>query len=158
MTTRGSEASELAQGQGRQSGNPEVPTDGSVCPSATPASPEDQHLLRAAHLAGLGMLGRDRADSAQPRPAPPRAQAPPRHPGPAPSGPQRKRKWWRARTEAGSGGAGRRPRRFAGFAVMAEKFDHLEEHLEKFVENIRQLGIIVSDFQPSSQAGLNQKL
>ncbi|XP_068092815.1 mediator of RNA polymerase II transcription subunit 10 [Hyperolius riggenbachi] len=41
---------------------------------------------------------------------------------------------------------------------MAEKFDNLEEHLEKFVENIRQLGIIVSDFQPSSQAGLNQKL
>ncbi|XP_027799710.1 mediator of RNA polymerase II transcription subunit 10 isoform X2 [Marmota flaviventris] len=41
---------------------------------------------------------------------------------------------------------------------MAEKFDHLEEHLEKFVENIRQLGIIVSDFQPSSQAGLHQKL
>ncbi|NWR76512.1 MED10 polymerase, partial [Centropus unirufus] len=25
---------------------------------------------------------------------------------------------------------------------MAEKFDSLEEHLEKFVENIRQLGII----------------
>lgn len=43
-------------------------------------------------------------------------------------------------------------------AAMAEKFDSLEEHLEKFVENIRQLGIIVSDFQPSSQAGLNQKL
>lgn len=43
-------------------------------------------------------------------------------------------------------------------AEMAEKFDSLEEHLEKFVENIRQLGIIVSDFQPSSQAGLNQKL
>lgn len=42
--------------------------------------------------------------------------------------------------------------------AMAEKFDHLEEHLEKFVENIRQLGIIVSDFQPSSQAGLSQKL
>ncbi|XP_069075807.1 mediator of RNA polymerase II transcription subunit 10 isoform X2 [Pleurodeles waltl] len=41
---------------------------------------------------------------------------------------------------------------------MAEKFDNLEEQLEKFVENIRQLGIIVSDFQPSSQAGLNQKL
>ncbi|XP_069770301.1 mediator of RNA polymerase II transcription subunit 10 isoform X5 [Narcine bancroftii] len=41
---------------------------------------------------------------------------------------------------------------------MAEKFDSLEEHLEKFIENIRQLGIIVSDFQPSSQAGLNQKL
>ncbi|XP_054673163.1 mediator of RNA polymerase II transcription subunit 10 isoform X2 [Grus americana] len=42
--------------------------------------------------------------------------------------------------------------------AMAEKFDSLEEHLEKFVENIRQLGIIVSDFQPSSQTGLNQKL
>ncbi|XP_043921334.1 mediator of RNA polymerase II transcription subunit 10 [Protopterus annectens] len=41
---------------------------------------------------------------------------------------------------------------------MADKFDNLEEHLEKFVENIRQLGIIVSDFQPSSQPGLNQKL
>ncbi|XP_042188430.1 mediator of RNA polymerase II transcription subunit 10 [Callorhinchus milii] len=41
---------------------------------------------------------------------------------------------------------------------MADKFDNLEEHLEKFIENIRQLGIIVSDFQPSSQAGLNQKL
>ncbi|XP_059542062.1 mediator of RNA polymerase II transcription subunit 10-like [Myotis daubentonii] len=37
---------------------------------------------------------------------------------------------------------------------MAENWDHLEEHLE----NIRQLGIIASDFQPSSQAGLNQKL
>ncbi|CAG5892213.1 mediator of RNA polymerase II transcription subunit 10 [Menidia menidia] len=41
---------------------------------------------------------------------------------------------------------------------MAEKFDNLEEHLEKFIENIRQLGIIVSDFQPSSQTVLNQKL
>ncbi|XP_006882964.1 PREDICTED: mediator of RNA polymerase II transcription subunit 10-like [Elephantulus edwardii] len=40
---------------------------------------------------------------------------------------------------------------------MAE-FDHLEGHLEKFVENIQQLGIIVSDFQPSRQTGLNQKL
>lgn len=46
----------------------------------------------------------------------------------------------------------------AAVMAMAEKFDSLEEHLEKFVENIRQLGIIVSDFQPSSQAGLNQKL
>ncbi|XP_032566686.1 mediator of RNA polymerase II transcription subunit 10 isoform X2 [Chiroxiphia lanceolata] len=53
--------------------------------------------------------------------------------------------------EAGRGGA-------AAAMAMAEKFDSLEEHLEKFVENIRQLGIIVSDFQPSSQTGLNQKL
>lgn len=57
-------------------------------------------------------------------------------------------------------GAAERKWRWAGGAVaaMAEKFDSLEEHLEKFVENIRQLGIIVSDFQPSSQTGLNQKL
>uniref|UniRef100_A0A8C5K617 Mediator of RNA polymerase II transcription subunit 10 n=1 Tax=Jaculus jaculus TaxID=51337 RepID=A0A8C5K617_JACJA len=41
---------------------------------------------------------------------------------------------------------------------MTEKFDHLEEPLEKFVENIRQLGIIISNFQPSSQVGLSQKL
>ncbi|XP_057683926.1 mediator of RNA polymerase II transcription subunit 10 [Corythoichthys intestinalis] len=41
---------------------------------------------------------------------------------------------------------------------MADKNENLEEHLEKFVENIRQLGIIVSDFQSTSQAGLNQKL
>ncbi|CAM9486931.1 unnamed protein product [Lampetra fluviatilis] len=41
---------------------------------------------------------------------------------------------------------------------MGEKFDNLEEHLEKFIENIRQLGIIVSDFQPSGQVVLNQKL
>uniref|UniRef100_UPI00358E1195 mediator of RNA polymerase II transcription subunit 10 n=1 Tax=Myxine glutinosa TaxID=7769 RepID=UPI00358E1195 len=41
---------------------------------------------------------------------------------------------------------------------MGEKFDNLEEQLEKFIENIRQLGIIVSDFQPSGQVVLNQKL
>ncbi|KAM4874998.1 mediator of RNA polymerase II transcription subunit 10-like [Thomomys bottae] len=41
---------------------------------------------------------------------------------------------------------------------MTEKFDHLEKHLEKFVENIWQLGIISNNFQSSSQAGLNQKL
>ncbi|XP_012787507.1 mediator of RNA polymerase II transcription subunit 10 [Sorex araneus] len=41
---------------------------------------------------------------------------------------------------------------------MAENLKHLEEHLEKFVENVRQLGIIASDFHPGSQARLNQKL
>ncbi|XP_028317073.1 mediator of RNA polymerase II transcription subunit 10 [Gouania willdenowi] len=41
---------------------------------------------------------------------------------------------------------------------MAEKFDNLEEHLEKFIEKHSTVGIIVSDFQPSSQTGLNQKL
>lgn len=57
-----------------------------------------------------------------------------------------------------AGAPGRKCRGAGKAAAMAEKFDSLEEHLEKFVENIRQLGIIVSDFQPSSQTGLNQKL
>ncbi|KAL6034667.1 hypothetical protein STEG23_033855 [Scotinomys teguina] len=42
--------------------------------------------------------------------------------------------------------------------AMAGKFGHLKEHVEKSVENTRPLGIIISDFQPSSQAGLSQKL
>lgn len=41
---------------------------------------------------------------------------------------------------------------------MAEKFEQLEENLEQFIENVRQLGIIVSDFQPQGQAVLNQKI
>ncbi|KAJ8789106.1 hypothetical protein J1605_022207 [Eschrichtius robustus] len=90
-----------------------------------------------------------------PRPAPVARPAPP--PRPRPPGP---------RGNGSGGGPRRKPEapgqeRACGGAdgrAMAEKFDHLEEHLEKFVENIRQLGIIVSDFQPSSQAGLNQKL
>ncbi|XP_028624819.1 mediator of RNA polymerase II transcription subunit 10-like [Grammomys surdaster] len=41
---------------------------------------------------------------------------------------------------------------------MVENFDHLKEHQEKFVENIRYLSIGISDVQPSSQAGLSQKL
>ena len=36
--------------------------------------------------------------------------------------------------------------------------DHLEEHLERSIENVRQIQIIVSDFQPQGQTGLNQKL
>lgn len=37
--------------------------------------------------------------------------------------------------------------------------DQLENQIEIFVENVRQLGIIVTDFQPQSgQAVLNQKL
>jgi len=34
----------------------------------------------------------------------------------------------------------------------------LEKQLESFVENIRQLGITVNDFQSNSQAVLNQKV
>ena len=36
--------------------------------------------------------------------------------------------------------------------------EELEKLLETFVENTRQLGITVNDFQPSSQAVLNQKI
>lgn len=38
------------------------------------------------------------------------------------------------------------------------KFYALEQNLEMFIENTRQLGIIVSDFQPQGQNVLNQKL
>jgi len=36
--------------------------------------------------------------------------------------------------------------------------DTLEEQLERSIENVRQIQIIVSDFQPQGQPGLNQKL
>lgn len=36
--------------------------------------------------------------------------------------------------------------------------EELEKQLESFVENIRQLGITVNDFQSNSQAVLNQKV
>ncbi|XP_071785894.1 mediator of RNA polymerase II transcription subunit 10-like [Asterias amurensis] len=42
--------------------------------------------------------------------------------------------------------------------MASEKFDPLVESLERFIENTRQLGIIVSDFQPQGQITLNQKL
>jgi mediator of RNA polymerase II transcription subunit 10 len=41
---------------------------------------------------------------------------------------------------------------------MADKFEALEQQLELFIENTRQLGIIVGDFQPQGQTVLNQKL
>jgi len=44
------------------------------------------------------------------------------------------------------------------FIIMSDRFETLEEHLERFIENTRQLGIIVSDFQPQGQNALNQKL
>lgn len=34
----------------------------------------------------------------------------------------------------------------------------LEGSLEQFVENVRQLGIVVADFQPQGQPALNQKI
>jgi mediator of RNA polymerase II transcription subunit 10 len=36
--------------------------------------------------------------------------------------------------------------------------DQLEQQLERSIENVRQIQIIVSDFQPQGQPGLNQKL
>ena len=36
--------------------------------------------------------------------------------------------------------------------------DNLEEQLERSIENVRQIQVIVSDFQPQGQPGLNQKL
>lgn len=39
-----------------------------------------------------------------------------------------------------------------------ERFDLLGQTIEQFVETTRQIGIIVSDFQPGSQGVLNQKM
>ena len=36
--------------------------------------------------------------------------------------------------------------------------DNLEVQLERSIENVRQIQVIVSDFQPQGQPGLNQKL
>lgn len=36
--------------------------------------------------------------------------------------------------------------------------DQLEQQLERSIENVRQIKIIVSDFQQQGQPGLNQKL
>lgn len=39
-----------------------------------------------------------------------------------------------------------------------QEFDHLENNLADFIENCRQIGIMVSDFQPGAQPALNTKL
>ena len=41
---------------------------------------------------------------------------------------------------------------------VPERFELLEQTIEQFVETTRQIGIIVSDFQPGSQGVLNQKM
>ncbi|GFQ68178.1 mediator of RNA polymerase II transcription subunit 10 [Trichonephila clavata] len=41
---------------------------------------------------------------------------------------------------------------------MSSQLENLEGNLELFIENVRQLGIIVSDFQPQGQTILNQKI
>lgn len=42
--------------------------------------------------------------------------------------------------------------------MASTALDNLETSLEGLVENFRQLGIIVSDFQPQGQTALNNKL
>jgi len=41
---------------------------------------------------------------------------------------------------------------------MASALENLEGQLELFIENVRQIRIIVSDFQPQGQNVLNQKM
>jgi len=41
---------------------------------------------------------------------------------------------------------------------MASPLESLEAQLEMFTENVRQIRIIVSDFQPQGQNVLNQKM
>ncbi|XP_012285021.1 mediator of RNA polymerase II transcription subunit 10 [Orussus abietinus] len=41
---------------------------------------------------------------------------------------------------------------------MASALENLETQLELFIENVRQIRIIVSDFQPQGQNVLNQKI
>lgn len=41
---------------------------------------------------------------------------------------------------------------------MGAPLENLENQLEMFVENVRQVKIIVSDFQPQGQGVLNQKM
>ena len=48
--------------------------------------------------------------------------------------------------------------RYLVISKMADKFEALEQQLELFIENTRQLAIIVGDFQPQGQSVLNQKL
>lgn len=41
---------------------------------------------------------------------------------------------------------------------MADRLESLEDTLEKFIENVRKLSIIVSDFQPQGQNVLNSTI
>jgi hypothetical protein len=51
-------------------------------------------------------------------------------------------------SSAGQGGA--------GGSGNGNALDQLEQQLERSIENVRQIRIIVSDFQPQGQTGLNQ--
>lgn len=63
--------------------------------------------------------------------------------------------------ENNTNAASKKPENLSFFFKMADKadrFEAVEQQLELFIENTRQLGIIVSDFQPQGQNVLNQKL
>merc|ERR1712179_820268 len=48
---------------------------------------------------------------------------------------------------------------FSFYDIMAAgPLDQLEQTLERSIENVRQVRIVVSDFQPQGQPGLTQKL
>ena len=38
------------------------------------------------------------------------------------------------------------------------RFETLQQNIEQFIETTRQIGIMVSDFQPGSQDTLNDKM
>ena len=42
--------------------------------------------------------------------------------------------------------------------MSSAPLENLENQLELFIENVRQVKIIVSDFQPQGQSVLNQKM
>lgn len=45
-----------------------------------------------------------------------------------------------------------------GMNGVGGKFDSLQQNIEQFIETMRQIGIMVSDFQPGSQDTLNEKM
>lgn len=45
-----------------------------------------------------------------------------------------------------------------GFHGASGKFNDLEDHLEQFVEKLRVVGVVASDFQPGSQPVLDNVL
>ena len=42
--------------------------------------------------------------------------------------------------------------------AVENRFESLQQNIEQFIETMRQVGIMVSDFQPGSQDNLNDKM
>jgi len=45
-----------------------------------------------------------------------------------------------------------------GMDAVENRFESLQQNIEQFIETMRQVGIMVSDFQPGSQDNLNDKI